>query len=361
MRMPMTLRAASILVAALLLGACHHSPPESSQTSSAVALHLATIKVEPRSVPAYASVPGTVAAVRQARIASRLTGYIQRVTVHAGDAVKIGELLVTIDPADAHGVLAQARASLARAQANLANARANYIRFGNLYRAGAATRQQYQGVERDYAAARSQLTAAHAAVAIARAQLAYAEIRAPYSGVIVARDADPGDLATPGRTLLVLEDPSRLEVRAQVDSAAFAALRSGETVPVRSGERTIETRLVQRVPAADPLSHTHLIKLALPAEAGVLSGSYVTVDVPVGARQALVVPASAVVTRAGITGVFVVGRDGTAQFRLVRTGHRGHSSIEIQAGVSAGEVVVAAPSPRVENGTRIAQGVHGGA
>lgn len=356
-----SLRAGILLAAALLLGACHRSDVDSGRPSQGAQLDLATVKVEPRTVPEFTRVPGVVAAVRRARIASRLTGYIEAVTVHAGDTVKAGAPLVTIDPADARGQLAQAQAGLARAQANLADASANHARFRNLYRDGAATRQQYEGVERDYAAARSQVAAARAALAMARAQLAYAEVRAPFAGVVVSRDADPGDLATPGRTLLVLEDPARLEVRAQVDAAAYAALAPDERVAVHSGARVIETRLVQRVPAADPLSHTHLVKLALPADAGLASGSYVTVDVPVGTRRALVVPASAVLTRAGITGVFVVGADGRAQFRLVRVGRAGPKEVEIQAGLSAGETIVAAPDARVENGTRIAPRGHGGA
>ncbi len=346
---------------ALLLAGCHGSEADKGASPAGAALRVATLKVEARSVPDYASVPGTVAAVRQARIASRLSGYVERVTVHAGDSVKAGELLVAIDPADTRGQLAQAQAGLARAEATLADATSNHTRFANLYREGAATRQQYEGVERDYAAARSQVAAARAAVDMARAQSAYADIRAPYAGVIVERDADPGDLATPGRTLLVLEDPAELEVRAQVDDATYAALQAGQAVPVLSGAKRIEAKLAQRVPAADPLSHTHLVKLALPPGAPVASGSYVTVEVPLGVRHALVVPASAVVTRAGIAGVFVVAPDGAAQFRLVRVGASGPSGIEIQAGLSPGEVIVTAPDERIENGTRIAPVSDGGA
>ncbi len=354
--------AAAAFAAALLLSACHGSEDGNGPPPAAgAALRVATLKVEPKSVPAYASVPGTVAAVRQARIASRLTGYVERLAVRAGDSVKAGELLVAIDPADTRGQLAQAQAGLARAQATLANAASNRARFTNLYREGAATRQQYEGVERDYAAARSQVAAARAGVDMAHAQSAYADIRAPFAGVIVERDADAGDLATPGRTLLVLEDPAWLEVRAQVDEATYAALAPDQTVPVRSGANLIEAKLAQRVPAGDPLSHTHLIKLALPPGAPVASGGYVTVEVPLGTRQALVVPASAVVTRAGITGVFVVAPDGAAQFRLVRAGSSGPAGIEIQAGLSAGETVVQAPDERIENGTRIAPKGHGGA
>lgn len=353
------LRTVPLVAAASLLAACHGSGPEAGQPASGPALSLATVKVEPRSVPDYARVPGTVAAVRQARLASRLTGYIQSITVHAGDTVKAGAPLVTIDPADTRGQLAQAQAGLARAQANLADASANRTRFANLYREGAATQQRYEGVERNYAAARSQVAAARAAVAMARAQLAYAEVRAPFAGVVVAREADPGDLATPGRTLLVLEDPAQLEVRAQVDQAAYAALAPGQQVAVHGAGRVVEATLAQRVPAADPLSHTHLIKLALPADAGLASGSYVTVDVPVGRRQALLVPASAVIKRAGISGVFVIGADDRAQFRLVRVGRAGPEGVDIQAGLRAGEVILRAPDARVENGTRIAPR-HGG-
>jgi RND family efflux transporter MFP subunit len=353
--------AAAASACALLAAGCHGSGPDRSPAAEGAALRVATLKVEAKSVPEYASLPGTVAAVRQARIASRLSGYVERVAVRAGDRVTAGELLVAIDPADTRGQLEQARAGLARAEAALAEASSNHDRYANLYREGAATRQQFEGVEREYVAARSQLAAARAAVDMARAQSAYAEVRAPYAGVIVERDVDPGDLATPGRTLLVLEDPARLEVRAQVDDATYAALRPDQTVPVRAGTKRIETKLAQLVPAGDPLSHTHLVKLALPPDAPVASGRYVTVEVPLGTREALVVPASAVVTRAGITGVFVVAPGGAAQFRLVREGSSGPSGIEIQAGLSAGEVVVKAPDERIENGSRIAAGSDGGA
>ena len=285
------------------------------------------MKVEPVPLPVRAVVPGTVISTDRVEVASRLTGYIHGLDVHEGQTVKKGQLLLG-GPDRGGGQIRQAKAEVAEAKATLTNARANYERYKVLYQQRAAAGKQYQEMEMAYKVAQEGYQAAQAALAAAQAQLKYAQVHAPFDGLVVSKLVDNGQLATPGTPLLVLENPNHLQVQAQVPEQALPApeARSGDARFSWRGPITqmhSVTGAVERlVAAADPVTHTHLVKIGLPAESGAYSGEYALVNIPVGEQEGIVVPDEAIHTRAGITGVFVVDAGGRAQFRMVTLGER---------------------------------------
>lgn len=333
------LSASAALAAALLLGACGASNDGASATA-ATPVAVPVIVLAPAPATMYETSPGTVAAIQSARIASRLSGYVHALKVDVGDAVKAGQLLLTIDNRDVE-------AQVAKARATYDDAAFNYRRYTNLYKQQAVSRQEYEAVKRDYATAK-------AGLAQAEAQRAYAEVRAPFTGVITARYVEAGDLATPGKALLELQAPDSLEVRTQIGNKAYAALAPGDKVRVTNGTREAEATVLQLSPAADPATQTHLLKAGLPADSGFGAGDYVNVHVAMGTHPALFVPVTAVVVRTDIPAVFVVGASNHAHLRMIRTGARRGGRVEVLSGLSAGERIVAAPGDAVANGTPIA-------
>jgi len=329
---------ASLVIAALFLGGCGASHDHAG-TGGGTPVSAATTVVTPATATAYSQSPGTLVATRTARIASRLSGYVHSLDVDVGDRVKAGQLLLTIDNRDVEAQVAQARAVYD-------DAAFNYRRYTNLYKQQAVSRQEYEAVKRNYATAK-------AGLAQAEAQRAYAEVRAPFAGAVTARSVEAGDLATPGKPLLVIQAPEHLEVHTQITNRAYAALAAGKTVYVANAGTRLAATVVQLSPAADPATETHLLKAALVPDSGLSPGEYVDVLVPVGTHRALFVPDAAVLTRTGLTEVFVVDTSHHAHLRMVRLGERRGGLTEILSGLQAGERIVSRPGDSVINGSLI--------
>ena len=331
-----------VLVAgAALLSACH-SGRETAAAGEEPEVQAATLTVQAEPTTLYASVPGSVVSKRHAEIASRLTGYVRSVAVQAGDRVATGQPLLAIDSSDVTGQLQQAQAVFDEADVN-------YQRATSLYAKGVVTKVRLDDATRQYATAK-------AALQMARAAVDYADIRAPFAGVIVEKLADPGDLAVPGKPLLVLEDERTLEVQSYVPDELYPALKLGEHIPFSTDDHAYTGVLQSKVEAADAQTHTHLIRIAIPAGSGLMSGRYVRVSIPTGQGPVVRIPAAALAERAGITGVFVVDAGGLAHFRLVHTGAAVGGTVEVQSGLASGERIVLEPGAAVDNGTRIAGG-----
>lgn len=347
--------AALLSICAVALTACggHDEPASNEQQPRTVEARTQLLAATVQTA-VHAS-PASVVAAERVEVASRLMGYIRDVAVSEGQAVSRGQRLFTVDPLDVEGQVAQARLAVSQAEAAYVDAKADFERFANLYKEEAVSRQQHDKMKLQHDLAAARLDQAKAALATAGGQLRYASVSAPITGVVTQKLANAGDMATPGRPVLVLENPARLQVETHVPESVLRALKPGLTIPVEvdgmSG--TLEGRVAQTSPAADPVSHTFRVKLDVKA-AGLRSGSFARVLFPTGERSVLVVPRRALINRAGIDGVFVVDDQGIARFRMVRSGAESPLGIEIQAGVSPGEQVVTEGAEGLESGDRIA-------
>jgi membrane fusion protein, multidrug efflux system len=305
-------------------------------------------------------VPGTVASEDQVQVASRLMGYIRKIKVQEGQSVKAGQLLFVVDPADIQGQVNQARAGLAQAEAALADAQSDYDRFGALYKEEAIPKVQWDKVRLQHQIAQQQVAAAKAGLGTASSQMRYASVTAPIAGVVTQKMANPGDLASPGRPVVVIEGLKKLQVTTSVGDDVFAQIKPGDKVSVNpdGGSAAEEGIVALVVPAADPVSHTHLVKIDLPRASGLESGHFVRVGFHVGSREGIHIPVSAVVERAGITGVFVIDANGIAHFRMVRVGSADEGVVEIQAGLNPGEQIAVSQTVQLENGDKVSGDSH---
>lgn len=337
------------------LAGCGHEE-EAAKTAQPVqrTVQAPTAIIQPMDVVATTSTPGTVVAVESVKVASRLMGYIKGIAVVEGQTVKAGQRLFTIDPLDIEGAVAQARLGLEQAEAAMKDAKADYERFQSLYKDEVVSRQHYEKMKLNYDIAVARSAQAKAGLGTAQGQMRYATVTSPIDGVVTMKLASEGDIAAPGHPVLMVENVAKLQVQTSVSEAIFKTLKPGQKVKVQLDglDAPVEATVSRLTPAADPMTHTHMVKLDL-AAAGVKSGMFARVLFPTGQALMLAVPEDALLDRAGISGVFVVDAQGTARYRMVRTGRVENGRVEILSGLNPGERVVTGNAQAVNNGDKV--------
>lgn len=346
----------SILALVALL-TCSYTPTEAATTpTNKITAEIITIQQQ--MLPIYATFPGMVTSTSEVQIASRVMGYVRKLRVHEGQQVQKGDLLLSLDANDVKGGIAQAKAALGKAKSVLADAEANYQRFLALYQQKAIPEQQFQQVEMGYQVAKENLEAAQAGLQQAQSQLSYVDVRAPFSGTVIAKFIDVGQLATPGHPLLTLQSSGLLQVVVQVSQQAFETLSLEQKVPVIIDGNNftpllVEGTVARLVGAADPVTHSHSIKLNLPVDSGANSGNFARVRVLVDQQPGIVVPLVAVQKRAGIDGVFVLDENDLAAFRMVRLGAKTETGTVVLSGLVAGDRLVINAEGELNNGVKV--------
>lgn len=323
------------------------------------------ITVDASEVDDTALFPGTVIASDQSPIASRMMGYVREINVREGESVEQGQVLLTIDQSDVNSQIRQAEAALAKARSGLSNARSNYERFKRLYEQQAVPKQQFEQMRTAFEVAQGDFQAAEAAVDQARSQVDYTQIQAPFDGMIVQRMADPGQLATPGRPLLMLMGSGDREIQVEVDDQAYARLAEGDqiTIDYRRADgspASFQGTVLSLVSAADPITRTHTVKISVPTDIALTPGNFVTASVVLDQKPAVILPKSALHDRAGIEGVFVLDNEDRAHFRVVRLGQSRGDDVVVLAGIEDGERVVTQSAGHIANGVTVVQGSSSG-
>ena len=350
--------AKSIVIAifsTLLVAGCSEKSTEHATTAPVNTIKANVFDVNVSNASVIATSPAMVVAEQQAQIASRIMGFIREINVEVGQKVSAGQRLFRIDPSDIQGQVSQAGAGLAQARAALADAKNDYDRFGTLYKEEAIPKAQWDKIRLQYQVAQQQLAAAQAGAGTANAQMSYASPTAPFAGIITQKLANVGDLAAPGRPIVVIENPGKLQVQTQVPEDVFTHLTLGApvTLHVDDTHADITGKISHLVPAADPMSHTYLVKIALPQGHGLQSGMFIQAGFAVGMSTGLRIPSSAVLERAGITGVFVVDTQGIAHYRMVRISDTSNGTTAIQAGLNAGESIVTSNTNTLQSGDKV--------
>jgi RND family efflux transporter MFP subunit len=280
---------------------------------------------------------GTVRAARRAELATRLMGRVESVRVRAGDRVRPGQLLLTVERASLTAAQQQAAAALDQATATLR-------RTERLYADSAVPLVQLEAAHTAHAQAQAQARAV-------QADLAYAEVRAPFAGVVAARKVDPGDQAGPGQPLLVIEDRASREIVVTVPDEIGEQLRAGQAarVEIGAGGRRVSARIEAVVPGADPQSPTVEVRLSGPTD--LAPGLAAVAELPAGGRSTLQVPASAIMRRGQLEGVYLFAPDSTLRLRWIRTGRQHDSTVEVLSGLIPGDLV-ALDASRARDGVR---------
>lgn len=328
-----------------------------------------TAPVRRESVPVVEEAVGTVRSATVVAVSSQVSAQVLEVKRRPGATVRKDEPLVVLDDRELVARKAQAlqaveaataarrRAEQAKAQgeARLRQATLRNDRMKALAASKTVTPEVAEAAEADWLSAKAAVADAEASIAAADAQreqaaqvvaeaeiaLSRTKIASPIDGVVSERAVEPGDLAWPGRTLLVVLDPAAQRLEARVRESLIARVGKDQAleVVVPAAGATAVGKVAEIVPSADPLSRTFTVRVDFGPVAGVHAGMFGRLRIPAGRRETVVVPRAAV-ARVGQLESVVVEEGGRWLRRLVATGlDVGADGVEVLSGLSGGETV----------------------
>jgi RND family efflux transporter MFP subunit len=308
-------------------------------------------------------------------------GLCRDVKAQVGDHVRQGQLLVALDARDldaaasraeaareeARGAIPEADSAVASAQADLELVQVTFKRMKELHEKQSISDQEFDQASTKLRAAeaalamkkarRTQLDSkvAQAEQELRAAQVArsYAQVEAPFAGVVTVKSVEPGNLAVPGMPLLTIEhDGYRLE--ASVEESKLSAIHVGQPVAITLDgiNQSINASVSDIVPAVDPSSRVYTVKIDLPSMPALRSGIFCRASFQSGGRSVLTIPAAAVTERGQLQSVFVVD-GGKARTRLVTVGDKLKDQVDVLSGLSAGDKVIFPVPDRLADGDKV--------
>ncbi len=337
-------RSLSIVLLAASLAACGgKSPPP---TAARAAPALATLAVRADGARGEQVWDGTVTAVDAAVLTAQTNARVLALPHEVGDTVAAGEVLARLTDVEQKSAQSAAQAQIAAAKAAYVEAEANYRRYAAIYPQGYVSKAAYEQMLASRNAAKAQLDAAQAQWRGAGAQQDYTTVRAPFAGVVTRRYVQVGEaVAGPPfpQQLIAIASLQALRVEATLPQAVAEALRAQGRAEVLVAGKRIATGKPSVFPTADPATHTVTVRLDLPAGTGGLyPGMTVKLAFAAPAAGGLTIPASALVTRGELQGVYVVDEHGVS-LRQLRVGDVGDDRVQVLAGLEAGERIAADP------------------
>lgn len=311
----------------LLLGCNKEDAGEGKKGQPLPTAKVSVGKVVKQKAGNQVEVVGTVQAVEQAVISAKITGNVITLPVDLGSRVKRGELLAELSAGEIASQVQQALAQVEQAKRNL-------VREENLLRKNAATPETVKSLQ-------DSLRIAEAAHKTTLTMLDFTRITAPFSGIITRKLVNVGDLATPGKPLLHIEEENNLQVLTDIPEAMILKIAKGDRLKVYipSVNFGLEGTVEEVSPVADPSSRTSPIKIRIPSNPQLRSGQFARVTLAMAPEETLAVPSGTVALFGQMERVFVVD-DGKVKLRLVRTGSRSDQYTEILSGLTEGETVV---------------------
>jgi len=383
---------------------------ETAAANQPVAVEVTTAAAIKRELPRFFEATGSLAGDQQTDVAPQTSGKVVAVGVDIGSRVQRGQMLVRLDDAElklrveqAVAQVGQAKAAVKQAEekiglrpgqtfdpnrvAEVAAARVafdlaekNLRRAEKLIESGDVSRSFYdeQRARRDqlkeqyevalaqarqnYAAvevARTNVANAEAQLALARKNLSYANIPAPIDGYVSERTADLGEYVSPQQKVATIVRTNPLRIRIDIPEQAIPEVHIGQSVSVTTSawpDKNFAGRVARIAPNVSATSRTLTVEAEIENSGGALKpGQFATVRIlQERAEPAVLIPARAVVTEAGVSRVFVI-KDGHAEQRLVQTGQTEGDLVEIKTGVAADEQVATSSLEQLSDGIAVKQ------
>jgi RND family efflux transporter MFP subunit len=322
-----TLLLATIIAIGVVLGGCQSEQKNSLETTQLPTQQVVTAEAQLQSVSNQIELLGTVESVYRAEIAARVSGTITTLPVVLGSEVHKDDLLVEISAGEIDAKLQQSRAQMEQARRNLE-------REKKLLRKNAATPETVKSLE-EY------LSIAEAAYQEARTIQSYTRVLSPFSGKVTSKQANVGDLATPGKPLLNIEDENHLQILTDIPEAMILQVKQGDvfSIHIPSANLTISGTVAEVAPTANPTTRSGQVKLNIDAHPNLRPGQFARVALDLQEARTLVVPAEAIIPLGQMDRIYVVEND-HARLRLVRSGASYGDNIEILSGIQPGDIVI---------------------
>lgn len=373
-----------LILPMVVLWACGHKEPQEKKTTAAAAppLTVQVKAVESVELSSPREAIGTVKARTTGSVAARIMAYVREVKVSQGDTVRAGQVLITLDSKDLDIAVRQAQAAEREAQSAVAEvesairaakaqqdlAEVTFRRMKDLFAKGSVSNQEFDEAQSrvrlaqanvEMAQAKRQqvdarITQAQEAVRTAANQKEYTTIAAPFAGVVAEKRVEPGNLATPGAPLLMLEQLGAYRLEVAVDESLLPSIRRGAMLDVKleSLDKDLRAAVVEIVPSLDAATRTATVKLDLPGIANLRSGMSGRVSFGGESRKTLLVPAAALRQEGSLQMVFVVD-SGVARSRMITVGDRQGDGYPVLSGLEGSEQLIAPLLPALRDGSRV--------
>lgn len=302
-----------------------------------------TWRVAAVEVPIVEEALGTVRAVQEVAVSSRLLARVVALHVTAaGQRVDEGELLVELESADLRARLSEAEAAHRSAQETLQQAGRDLVRTTELHAQKIASDLDLERDTSRVANAQAEVDRAEQAALAAESTLGYAKIRAPSGGIVIDKLVESGNTVEPGQVLMKLYDPTRMQLVASVREQLATRLRIGGEVEVAIDALDLRCAgtVGEIVPQAAAGSRAFDVKVVGPCPEGVFTGMFGRLFVPLGTRDEIHVPDSAVRSFGQVDQVYVVRADSTLLRRFVVLERSRDGERTVLAGLSPGEIIV---------------------
>ena len=353
------MRGAVAVSVALALAACSRSAAET--TPPQVIPEVLTVQAKAADEAFDLRLPARALAGESAQIYPRATGFVSERRVDLGDRVEAGQVLAVISAPESDEGVREAAAVLAQAGADQELAKVNYDRAQVLVGSGAISKELYSDRKANYDVAVAARSAAQARLAAARERQGFQTVRAPFAGVVVARNVERGDRvvgdAASAQPMFEINALDPLRVVVDVPQNAALQVRSGVeadvTFPELPGQR-FKAQVVRSAQAISRDAGVMRTELRLPnPDSRIPAGMVGTASLHLPrAAPAVVVPVSTVIQRA--SGAQVATLKGSAlEFRDVTLGRNLGNEVEILTGLAANDTVVLAPNALLAPGSQV--------
>jgi RND family efflux transporter MFP subunit len=307
--------------------------------------------------------PGNLQAFEESPIFARTNGYLLRWYKDMGSKIQKGELLALIDTPEVDQELSQAKASREQINAALALAKISADRWANLRKSDSVSQQEADQQASGYQQAQANLAAADANVRRLEQLESFKNVYAPFSGVLIRRNVDPGALinsgaGAAGKELFDIARVDPLRVYVSVPQAYAPTMRvgmkAGVTLQEFPGQKFMGT-VARTADAIDPATRTLNTEVDVPnKDARLLPGSFGQVHFATGTSvPRITIPVNAMLFRAEGTQVAVVDQDSKVHLRPISIGRDFGATLEVLGGVEASDQIIINPSDSLEEGQKV--------
>ncbi|OYY99831.1 MAG: efflux transporter periplasmic adaptor subunit [Sphingobacteriia bacterium 28-36-52] len=351
------------LIAIITISSCSQDEPKATAIQDKpIEVKLASAGI--KSANGKIEVTGQIEGIQSANISTRVIGTITSMRVKAGDQVKVGQVLFTINATDIKAKSAQTGAMIAQADAAMQSAKKDFERYTALYKQQSATAKELEQITLQYKSAQANLEVMKQMKNEVNANLSYTTITAPFTGIVSQKLAETGSIASPGMPILTLEQTGNLQVSALVPENMIASIAVGNEVEmnINAADKKLNGKIIQINSSSQFTGGQYVVKISLPTTEmkKLFSGMYVNIAIPIkestissAENNAVTVPENSIVYKDQLTGLYTATAENTALLRWVRLGKKQAGQVEVLSGLSAGEQFIVSAGGKLYNGAPI--------
>lgn len=304
------------------------------------------LTLEHTTVPLQQMLDGTVEAINRSTVSAQTSGRVLKINYDVDDFVEKGAVLVRLRNTTQQADLDHAKAGLEGAKSRYIEARDEQKRVAELNKKNLLAKSKLDAANATLIATKSAVKSAEARLRQAEEQLSNTVIKAPYSGIVIERNIERGEIASPGQALMTGISLEKLRVSVSVPQRVIAAVReSGMATILFDNGKSLESDDIVFFPYADPQTNSFRVRIQMDEHVdGIFPGMYTKVAFTIGQTERLLVPSSAIAYRSELTGIYVIGENGKVRLRQVRLGKQIGDEVEILAGAEIGQMVALNPA-----------------